>query len=40
MFRTTEYDIQFGFYYANEKSYFEVLNEGDELKESIVHPVA
>jgi len=39
MFQTAEYDIQFGFYRANDsQSVFEVINEGEE-DEMLTHPV-
>jgi hypothetical protein len=39
MFQTAAYDIQFGFYRANDHSSFKLLNEGEE-NELILHPVS
>jgi hypothetical protein len=39
MFQTEAYDIQFGFYRANDSSSYKLVNEGEE-NELILHPVA
>lgn len=39
MFQTTAYDIQFGFFRANDSSQFKLINEGEE-NELIQHPVS
>lgn len=37
MFKTQEYDIQFGFYHAKDSTNFELINEGEE-DEMVSHP--